>query len=65
MSLMINDSELCQILGVSKTTLWRYLSKGPARPSDPDIRLIKCLRVGGRRRWIRSSVEKFIEEQSE
>lgn len=61
---LMTDLELCGRLRISRPTLERHLKAGPPKKRNrgmvDDIRLIRHVQVGGRRRWVRSSVEEFI-----
>ena len=60
---LMTDKEVCEILRISPVTLRKHLRDGPARKrhrNAGDIRLIRHLTVGGKRRWPRSAVMNFI-----
>jgi len=64
---VMTDAELCKRLRITTRTLRRHLTDGPpkARRKDEtgDINTIRKFVVGNKRRWIRSSVEKFINQE--
>lgn len=60
---LMTDQELCDILGISPTTLRKHLREGPPRKTHPqslDIRLLKPIVIGKIRRWNRRSVFAFL-----
>jgi hypothetical protein len=61
---LMTDSEVCELLRISHVTLRKHLSDGPPskrrRGISDDIRNIRRIDVGGSRRWVRSSVDEFI-----
>jgi hypothetical protein len=60
---LITDAELCKLLSISPVTLRKHLREGPPRKrycDTGDLRMIQHIAVGGQRRWIMESVEKFI-----
>lgn len=60
---LYTDDELCAVLRISKSTLRKILREGPARQryrDAGDIRTIQRLTVGGQRRWVKTSVDEFI-----
>lgn len=61
---LLNDDELRALLRIGKSTFYRLLADGPPNKSDGDIREIKHNRVGGVRRWVRSSVMAFVSGES-
>ncbi len=62
-STLITDGELCALLRISPKTMRRILRSGPPRVrhrNGGDLRLIQKVLVGGQRRWLKSSVDVFI-----
>jgi len=60
---LLNDAEVCAILRVSTRILRKHLLDGPPREgysSAGDVRLIRHITIGGKRRWPRVNVMKFI-----
>jgi predicted site-specific integrase-resolvase len=60
---MLTDAELCKILRISPVTLRKHLREGPSRrryASTGDIRLCRKVLIGGKRRWPRVAVERFL-----
>jgi hypothetical protein len=61
---MMTDEELCNMLRISSVTLRKHLREGPPRKNKRsgvnDIRLIRHFHVGGRRRWVKESVDEFV-----
>ncbi len=49
---LLTDAELCDRLRISASTLSRH--------QDKSFKSIKRISVGGQRRWIKNSVEKYI-----
>lgn len=59
----MTDAELCERLRIAHVTLSKYLREGPPtkrHENAGDVRKIRHLTVGGQRRWVKSSVDKFI-----
>ncbi len=62
-ALLLTDAEICDLLGISKSTIRRQQREGPPRKryaNAGDIRLIRAAMIGGQRRWCRKSVEAFV-----
>jgi hypothetical protein len=60
---LMSDKELCDLLRIQPCTMRLHLAKGPPRKMNRntgDIRTIRHIRVGGKRRWVRSSVMEFV-----
>jgi len=62
---LLTDGEVCNVLRISRTTLNRLLREGPPKnkPGAGDLREIKTCMAGNQRRWVKSSLEKFVGEQ--
>jgi hypothetical protein len=61
--LLLTDSELCEYIGISYATLHNHLTNGPPQrrhANVPDVRTIDFVVRGGRRRWLKTAVEKFL-----
>jgi hypothetical protein len=61
---MMTDKEICGLLRISPVTLRKHLRQGPDRKrysNMGDIRLCPHIYIGGKRRWPRAGVTKFIE----
>lgn len=48
---LVSIKEMCQLLGVSRTTLWAYEKSG--KVPEP-------VRIGGRVKWRRADIEEWI-----
>jgi len=58
---LLTLDELAAMLRVSRKTVYNHLTAGPPDGSqDGDIRMIRQKRIGGRRFFLRSSVEAFL-----
>ena len=58
---LMTDEEVAAALRISVRTFHNHLKDGPPKGSKGgDVRLIRERRIGRSRRWLRSSVEKFI-----
>jgi len=55
---LLTDEEVCTILRIGRSTLTRLLKDGPPAEGG-DVRGIEHTKVGGVRRWVRSSVLAF------
>lgn len=53
---LLTDTEVCELLRISVVTLRTHLRSGEKN----GIKSIRHIMVGGQRRWVRASVEKFI-----
>lgn len=56
---LLTDAELADLLRIKLDTLYKHLRHGPPRRRARnviDIRTIRHVRVGGRRRWLRDAV---------
>jgi predicted DNA-binding transcriptional regulator AlpA len=61
---LMTDQELCDFLRISRATLKKHLAGGPPRKRNrtaADVRLIRHVKIGGTRRWLRASVEAFVQ----
>lgn len=62
---LLTDAELCALLRLKRDTMLRYLRNGPPRrrhgAAAGDIRTIRHIVIGGQRRWVRASVDDFIQ----
>lgn len=58
----LTDEQLCQKLEISYATLYKHLKEGPPtkRHNVPDIREIEYVVRAGQRRWLETSVNKFL-----
>jgi hypothetical protein len=56
---LLTDVEVADKLRISIQTLRLHLHNGPPKGGG-DVRKIRHFMVGGSRRWVRGSVEKFI-----
>ena len=54
---LVTDQELCERLRISLSTLHRHLLE-----EKEYLKQIKCVKIGDSRRWIKSSVESFINQ---
>ena len=60
---LMTDAEVCDRLRISPVTLSKYMREGPPtkRHEDAgDVRTIRNFTVGGQRRWVKTSVDEFI-----
>jgi len=59
---LLTQKELAKVLRVSQETLIRHLKAGPAKGArvNRDVRTIKTVTVGARKRWPRSAVMEFL-----
>ncbi len=60
---LLTDAELCERIDISYATLHNHLKNGPPskrHANVPDVRTIGYVVKGGQRRWLESSVEKFL-----
>lgn len=48
--------QMCELFGISQTTLWRYRELN---------QLPRSIKLGGKRRWLREDVDRFIERRFE
>lgn len=61
---LLTDDELCDRLRISKETLRKHLKDGPPKRRNmdtSDVRAINKISIGGQRRWLKSSVDSFIQ----
>ena len=61
--LLLTDAEFCEYVGISYATLRNHLTNGPPQKRHanvPDVRTIDYVVRTGQRRWLKSSVEKFL-----
>jgi predicted site-specific integrase-resolvase len=61
---MMTDQELCAMLRIHPATLRRHLRQGTPKKqhrNSGDIRQMRYVLIGGKRRWKRSSVMAFID----
>lgn len=59
----LSDEQLCQKLEISYATLYNHLKNGPPtkrHENVPDVREIEYVVRGGKRRWLESSVNKYL-----
>jgi hypothetical protein len=59
---LMTDDELCDALRITRDTLRRHMRLGPPRKlrGAGDVRTIRHICIGSKRRWARRSVEEFI-----
>lgn len=54
---LLTDGEVCGLLRISRMTLHRHL--------DDSLAGIRRITVGGRRKWVKSSVDEFMQGNHE
>jgi len=57
---LLTDKEVCDLLRITMPTLRSHLKKGPPKSYNNDLRKVKKIMIGKRRRWSRESVKEFI-----
>lgn len=57
---LLTDAELCSLLRIHRSTLYRHLRRGRGALSK-----IRRLQVGGERRWVRASVLELLNGNEE
>ena len=63
---MLTDAEFCDLIRISPVTLRKHLRIGPSRrrfSAMGDIRLCPHVLIGGKRRWPREGVMKFLNNE--